>query len=145
MRRTNIATLLLLTAFTQAQGQKNTDASKLVALENAWNQAQLHHDSEALETLVASDFVYTDYDGTVMNRAAFLKDLKDPAFRATLITNDDVKVHMYSSGAVVFGSYHTKGTYNGKPVDHRGRFTDTWVYRDKAWQCVASHTNLVSK
>lgn len=145
MRRTNIATFLLLTAFLQAQGQKNTDASKLVALENAWNQAQLHHDAEALETLVANDFVYTDYDGAVMSRAAFLKDLKDPAFHATLITNDDVKVHMYPTGAVVFGSYHTKGTYHGKPLDHRGRFTDTWIYRDKGWQCVASHTNLFSK
>ena len=47
------------------------DASKLIALENAWNQAQLHHDAKALNNLVSDAFVYTDYDGTVMNKAQF--------------------------------------------------------------------------
>ena len=69
------------------------DESKLVALENAWNQAQLHHDAKALNELVPDTFVYTDYDGTVMNKSQFLVDLKDPAYRATLITNKDVKVY----------------------------------------------------
>jgi ketosteroid isomerase-like protein len=140
---------VLITAFLLAHAQKgaasSADASKLIALENAWNQAQLHHDAEALDTLVADDFVYTDYDGTVMDKTKFLSDLKDPAFRASLIANEDVKVHMYSNAAVVFGTYHTKGSYNGKAFDHRGRFTDTWLRRDKLWQCVASHTNLLHK
>ena len=52
------------------------DGSKLIALENAWNQAQLHHDAKAVSNLVSDGFVYTDYDGTVMNKAAFLKDLR---------------------------------------------------------------------
>ena len=65
------------------------DASRLIALENAWNQAQLHHDAKAVSHLVSDGFVYTDYDGTVMNKAAFLKDLKDPDDRASLIANDE--------------------------------------------------------
>ena len=48
---------------------EDADASKLIALENAWNQAQLHHDAKALNNLVSDSFVYTDYDGTVMNKA----------------------------------------------------------------------------
>lgn len=145
MRKIASLLMLLLAVVSAAQAQKSSDASKLVALENAWNQAQLHHDSEALDTLVSDDFIYTDYDGTVMNRAEFFKDLKDPAFKASLIANDGVKVHMYHGAAVVFGNYHTKGTYAGKPFDHRGRFTDTWIYGEKGWQCAASHTNLIEK
>jgi len=121
------------------------DESRLIALENAWNQAQLHHDAKALDALVANSFVYTDYDGTVMDKTKFLDDLKDPSYRATLIANEDVKVHMYPSAAVVYGTYHTKGTYKGKSFEHHGRFTDTWIYQDRGWQCVASHTNLVEK
>ena len=56
----------------------NVDSSKILALENAWNQAQLHHDANALIQLLPSTFVYTDYDGTVEDKAQFLKDLKDP-------------------------------------------------------------------
>src|SRR5437763_1143676 len=71
------------------------DASRLIALENAWNQAQVHHDSKAVSSLVSDNFVYTDYDGTVMNKADFLKDLKNPDYRASLVTNDGVRVISY--------------------------------------------------
>jgi hypothetical protein len=120
-------------------------ASKLIALENAWNQAQLHHDSKALNSLVSDSFVYTDYDGTVMNKAQFLADLKDPDYRASLIANEDARVISYPNLAIVVGTYHTKGTYRRQPFEHYGRFTDTWVYLNNKWQCVASHTNLIKK
>jgi ketosteroid isomerase-like protein len=121
------------------------EESKLVALENAWNQAQLHHDAKALNELVPDTFVYTDYDGTVMNKAQFLADLKDPAYRATVITNEDVKVYSYPNVAIVVGTYHTKGTYKRQPFEHYGRFTDTWIYDNHKWECVASHTTLIKK
>lgn len=121
------------------------DESRLIALENAWNQAQLHHDAKALQDLVAESFVYTDYDGTVMNKAQFLLDLKDPSYRATLIANEDMKVFSYQNVAIVIGRYHTKGTYKRQPFEHWGRFTDTWIFQNYQWQCVASHTNLIKK
>jgi len=123
----------------------NADASKLIALENAWNQAQLHHDAKALNNLVSDGFVYTDYDGTVMNKAEFLADLKDPNYHATLIANDEARVISYSNAAIVVGTYHSKGTYKRQPFEHYGRFTDTWLYQNNKWQCVASHTNLIRK
>src|SRR5690242_11545889 len=83
--------------------QAGADETKLIALENAWNQAQLHHDAMALNDLVSDSFVYTDYDGTVMNKARFMADLKDPAYRATLVTNEDMRVIPYRSLAIVIG------------------------------------------
>ena len=139
-------TLLLAWTFspTFAAGGSDADTTKLLALENAWNQAQLNHDSKALEALVPDTFVYTDYDGTVMNKAQFLADNKDPAYKATLVTNTDVRVFPYGSDmAIVIGKYHSKGTYKGKAFDHWGRFTDTWIRQNGSWQCVASHTNLL--
>ncbi len=52
---------------------------------------------------------------------------------------------MYADSAVVVGAYRTKGSYQGKPYEHVGRFTDTWVFLDGRWQCVASHTSLLKK
>src|SRR6266436_8825869 len=120
--------LLLLSVRLMARDQANdvsADASKLIALENAWNQAQLHHDSKALNSLVSDAFVYTDYDGTVMNKAQFLADLKDPDYQATLVANEAVKVSGYNDAAVVTGTYHSRGKYKGRPFEHWGRFTDT--------------------
>jgi len=98
-----------------------------------------------LESLVSNNFIYTDYDGTVMNKAQFLADIKDPAYKASLVANEEQKVYSYNSAAIVVGTYHTKGTYKGKAFEHYGRFTDTWIFQDGTWRCVASHTTLLNK
>ena len=139
---------LLLSGLLMARDPANdgtADASKLIALENAWNQAQLHHDAKALNNLVSDGFVYTDYDGTVMNKAEFLADLKDPNYHATLIANDEARVISYTNAAIVVGTYHSKGTYKRQAFDHYGRFTDTWIFQDGMWRCVASHTTMLNK
>jgi hypothetical protein len=56
-----------------------------------------------------------------------------------------VKVNIYRETAVVTGLYRTKGSFDGKPYDHLGRFTDTWILENGRWECVASHTSLLKK
>lgn len=124
---------------------RRAEKSKLIALENAWNQAQIHRDGKALNTLVTDTFVYTDWDGTVMDKARFIADIKDPSVETAVVANTDVEVYFYPGVAVVTGKYHTKGSSQGKPFDHHGRFTDTWIVAPGGWQCVASHTNLIKK
>ena len=80
-----------------------------------------------------------------MNKAQFLSDLKDPNYRASVIANDEARVVSYPNAAIVIGTYHTKGTYKRQPFEHYGRFTDTWLYQNNKWQCVASHTTLINK
>lgn len=148
MKAATVLCLLLLSPILVARSQINevdVDRTKLLALENAWNQAQVHHDSDAVSQLLPESYVYTDYDGTVMNKQQFLDDLKDPDYKAAALTNTDVQVIPYSNSAIVIGTYHSKGSYKGKPFDHVGRFTDTWIYQDRKWLCVATHTNLISK
>jgi hypothetical protein len=119
--------------------------SLLIALENAWNQAQLHHDSKALDGLVADTFISTDNDGIFMTKAQFLADNNDLSYAPSLMTNKDEKVFLYGHAAVVAGIYHAKGLNKGKPFDHYGRFTDTWIYLDGKWRCVATHTSALKK
>jgi hypothetical protein len=59
---------------------------KLLALENMWNQAQLHRDAGALEALIADRFVNTEYDGEVSDRNQFLADIKDPQFKPSAVS-----------------------------------------------------------
>jgi hypothetical protein len=102
-------------------------------MEHLWNEAQVSRDSRALDGMIGANFINTEYDGEVSDKAKFLADIQE------------VKVNMYSDAAVVAGIYHTKGTYQGKPYEHFGRFTDTWVFTEGRWQCVASHTSLLRK
>jgi ketosteroid isomerase-like protein len=117
----------------------------LVSLEKMWNQAQITRDSKALAILTGDRFINTEWDGEVTERAAFLKGIDSPLFAATVMSVQDMRVDLYGETAVVTGVYHTKGTSSGKAFDHVGRFTDTWIYMDGKWACVASHTSLLKK
>jgi len=135
--------LAMLSTITQAEDLQ-ADKAKLLALENSWNLAQLQRDSRALQALLSDRYVYTEYDGTVMNKGQFLTDNKDPDYKPTVVTNEDMQIITYSNVAVVIGKYHTKGTFRDKPFEHWGRFTDTWVYENNTWRCLATHTSLIS-
>jgi hypothetical protein len=139
---------LLWLAGSLASAQSSTEPSHgsvslLIALENAWNRAQLSHDSKALEGLLADTFVSTDNDGIFMNKSQFLLDNKDLSYAPTLMANQDERVFIYENAAVVAGIYHAKGLSKGKPFDHYGRFTDTWTFLNGKWRCVATHTSAL--
>jgi len=119
--------------------------NNLVALERMWNQAQVSRDAAAVGSMIGDRFVNTEYDGEVSNRGKFLAEFADPKFAPSVMSIQNVEVEMYATTAVVTGDYHTKGLYGGKPYEHFGRFTDTWVFQDGKWLCVASHSSLVKK
>lgn len=128
-----------------AAQQADPREGKLLVLERLWNEAQVNRDSSALDALVSSRFVNTEWDGELSDKQRFLADIKDPLFKPALANIQDVKMNFFGDTAVITGVYHTQGTYRGKPYDHVGRFTDTWVFDLGKWQCVASHTSLLKK
>src|SRR2546422_7518868 len=77
MRRA-LPLLLVFTCLTFAQSisRAQGDETKIIALENLWNQMQLHHDAEAMGKMLDDDFVFTDYDGTIMSKPQFLESVK---------------------------------------------------------------------
>jgi ketosteroid isomerase-like protein len=140
-----ICCFLVLASVGMAAQQADPRETKLLVLERLWNEAQVNRDSSALDALVSSRFVNTEWDGEVSDKQRFLADIKDPLFKPALANIQDVKMNFFGDMAVVTGVYHTQGTYHGKPYDHVGRFTDTWVLDMGKWQCVASHTSLLKK
>lgn len=121
------------------------DEERIIALENIWNQAQLKHDATAMGSMLHQDFIFTDYDGTVMSKAQFLASIRDPSNTLTLEVSDDMKPHRFGDTVVITGATHEKGKQKGKPYEHYGRFTDTWIRHGNEWICVASQLGLLQK
>jgi ketosteroid isomerase-like protein len=146
MRR--VFTLLFLSlslALPQTFAQSDGDETKIIALENLWNQIQIAHDADAMEKMLDDDFVLTDFDGSVLNKAQFLATVRDKSNQLTLETTQDMKLHRHGDIVVVTGATHEKGTAKGKPYEHHGRFTDTWIKHDSQWLCIASQLSLIPK
>jgi ketosteroid isomerase-like protein len=125
--------------------QTGNDECKVIALENLWNQMQLHHDAGAMEKILDADFVLTDYDGAVLSKSQFLDSIRDVSDQLTVEVSEDMKLHRHGDTVIVTGATHEKGTNKGKHYEHRGRFTDTWIRKNGEWLCVASHLGLLSK
>ena len=146
MRALLAASLLLLSAaLLLAQSPAPTgEEAHLLALETAWNHAEQSKDAKALKQLLADTLVYIDYDGTLMNKAEYLASTAKNNVESEQINNDGMTVHVYGNAAVVSGLYRDKGVQKGKPFQRRGRFTDTWIYNNGSWQCVASQSTLIA-
>jgi ketosteroid isomerase-like protein len=145
MRRTLACLLVLFFAPGFIFSQSGGDESKIIALENLWNQMQLHKDTDAMAKILDVDFVLTDYDGSVLSKPQFLASLRDTSDQLTSEVSEDMKLHRHGDTVVVTGATHEKGTNKGKHYEHRGRFTDTWIKKDGQWLCIASHLGLLSK
>ena len=134
--------ILLLTASLSSGGQNHAtetgESARILALENLWNQAELKRDARALELLLANTFVYTDSDGSFMNRTQWLAHVKRGDDHYEQLGNEGQVVQLYGDAAVVTGAYRERIKLAGKTVVQRGRFTDTWVKQGGEWKCVAS-------
>ena len=142
MRRPLIALLLwvLLPLFSSAQ-----DSAKIIAMENAWNQAELTNDAPAVQLLLADDFVMTTAEGTLYNKAQIVASVRDKSYQPEVLQSSDMVIHAHGTTAVVTGAYYEKGVDKGKPWERRGRFTDTWVFTSGRWQCIASQFSVKPK
>ena len=127
------------------QSSLEGDETRIIGLENIWNQAQMSHDATAMGSMLHPDFVFTDYDGTVMAKPQFLASIRDSSNTLALEVSDDMKLHRFGDTAVVTGATHEKGKLKGKAYEHYGRFTDTWIRHNSEWLCVASHLGLLQK
>ena len=127
------------------QSSRGGDETRIIGLENIWNQAQLNHDANAMAGMLHPDFVFTDYDGTVMTKPEFLASIRDPSNTLSLEVSDDMKLHRFGDTVVVTGATHEKGKQKGKGYEHYGRFTDTWIRHNTEWLCVASQLGLLER
>jgi|SRR5713226_2325496 len=146
MRRALTVLLVLFSLASMQTGSRaQGDETKIIALENLWNQIQINHDADAMGKMLDEDFVLTDYDGSVMSKSQFLASIRDKSYQLIVEASEDMKLHRHGDTVVVTGATHEKGTFKGKPYQHQGRFTDTWIKKDGQWQCIASQLSLISK
>jgi ketosteroid isomerase-like protein len=146
MRRFAFLTLGLFLCTSSPFAQEkpvDSDEIQIRQLERAWNQAEAKQEVKEVANLVDDTLVYTDYDGSIMNKTEYLKWVAAPEQKADHLYDEGLTVHVYGNAAVVAGIYRESGTNKGKHYIVRSRYTDTWIKRDGVWRCVASHSTLI--
>ena len=128
-----------------APAKSQTAEQQVSALERGWVDAAQKYDFAWFERHIADTMVNTDEEGAVTGKAALVADVKNHANKYETLSYDDLKVQAYGDTAIATGIVVIKGTFEGKAIDGRSQWTDTWIKRAGQWQCVASQGTMITK
>ena len=112
-----------------------TDLETLLALNRDYITSVQTSDVRRFDEILADDFLCTNPDGSLVNRAGFLKQTARPVAISNLQAHDgDVRL------MGDFAIKHARPAYtrpDGQPG--AGRYTDVWARRDGRWLAVSAH------
>jgi ketosteroid isomerase-like protein len=111
------------------------DLQTLLALNHDYVESVQQGDVRRFEEILADDFVCSNPDGSLVDRAGFLEQTARPVTISRLAAHD-VDVRLLGDVAII----HARTTYtlaDGRPGT--GRYTDVWARRDGRWLAVAAH------
>ena len=118
---------------------------ELLKLEEAFAQAIVKNDPEAIGRFVADDWIIIDSDGGIVDRTRFFEVIKSGALTHEMMESEDFRVRVYGDSAVVTGVTRTKGKFMGQEFSTQERATDVFVKGDGRWQCVLTHLTRFPK
>jgi ketosteroid isomerase-like protein len=94
-----------------------------------------HSDVRRFDEILADDFLCSNPDGSLIDRAAFLKQTAVPVVISNLEARD-VVVRIMGDVAII----HARTTYTRPDgQEGAGRYTDVWARRGGRWLAVSAH------
>ena len=111
------------------------DIAALEALNRDYIASVQHSDVARFDQILADEFYCSNPDGSLVDRAAFLRQTAQPVTIANLEARD-VMIRLIGDVAII----HARTAYDLPDGTHRsGRYTDVWARRGGEWRAVSAH------
>ena len=123
----------------------NTMEEELLKLEDEFARAVAGNDADALDGLLANDWIIVEPDGSIIDKARFLGVIRSGALSHESMESTDLRVRLYGNTAVVTALTTTKGKFMGQDFASCERATDIFVKQTDRWQCVFTHLTRFTK
>ena len=112
-----------------------SDHETLIALNRDYIASVQHGDVQRFNEILADDFLCSNPDGSLVNKAQFLAQTARPATISALAT-EDVQIRLLGDVAIM----HARTRYRTADGEQRqGRYTDVWARRGGHWLAVSAH------
>jgi len=111
-----------------------SDRETLERLNRDYIASVQNSDVKRFDEILSDDFLNTNPDGSLLDKAGFLKQIAPKAAISNLKCHD-VNVRLMGDFAII----HARTSYtlaDGRPGN--GRYTDIWARRGGQWLCVAA-------
>jgi ketosteroid isomerase-like protein len=122
----------------QTNANEKRDLDTLTALNRDFTASVQQGDVKRFEEILADDFMSSTPDGSLLDKAEFLKLTAQPVTISGLVA-EDVRIRLLGDFAIIHARFNSRWA-DGKP--RRGRYTDNWARRDGKWVAVSAHFNL---
>lgn len=118
-----------------ADATTQTDRDTLLQLNQDYITAVQTSNVRRFEEMLADDFLYSNPDGSLVDRAGFLEQTARPA-QFTDLEAQDVIVRLLGDVAII----HARSVFT-LPGGHTksDRYTDVWARREGHWLAVSAH------
>jgi len=137
-----IASIGLLLAAPRLRADAAADARAVAALDAAYQAAVKANDVEGMARILADDFVLVTGRGTLFTKNDLLEEARK---KSTIYERQDEleqKVRVWGDTAVVTALLWIKGTSDGKPVERKLWFSDTYARTASGWKYVLGQASL---
>jgi len=125
----------LLVASTVMANVQPSDLELLKALNEDYIHSVQHSDVKRFGEILADDFLCSNPDGSLIDRAQFLRQTAAPVTISNLKAHD-VNVRVLGDVAII----HARTTYTlADGREGKGRYTDVWARRSGKWVAVSAH------
>jgi ketosteroid isomerase-like protein len=114
-----------------------SELDALHKLNRGYVRSVLESDVRWFEANLAPDFINSNPDGTLVDRAGFLKQIAPPC-AVSKLREEDVRIHLLGDVAIVYART-VYGKADGEPG--AGRYTDVWQRRQGRWLCVSANVS----
>jgi ketosteroid isomerase-like protein len=140
--------LILLSGFTaqaRAVFPHHDNAHKEIeGLELDWRQAQLTNNLNAVDRLLADDYLGISSNGTLETKADELSKRRSGSLHITQLDLSDIKVRIYGDTAVVTSKADVVGKNGDRDISGRFRYTRVYSNREGQWRIVSFEASRVS-
>src|SRR5438045_7572548 len=112
-----------------------SDLEILTRLNRDYIRSVQNGDVQRFDEILAADFLCSNPDGALVDRAGFLAQTARPVTISNLEARD-VRIRIMGDVALI----HARTTYtlpDGRPGS--GRYTDVWARRQGRWLAVSAH------
>jgi hypothetical protein len=104
----------------------------ILELQRAFDDAELHADTDRLGALLADDFLSIGERGFQLGKTQWIDRHRD--FRYLAIETSEVDVRRYEKAAIVRCVQRSRASWRGDPMTLAVRLSQVWIHQAEGWR-----------